>query len=309
MPITDLFGIREILFKDILDILIIWFVIYQLFRFMSGTRTKQMAFGLVALFFAQILAEWFELHALSKTIGSLFSIIPVAIIVLFQREIRRVLASIGSNPFSSRTIRTSALDNIFNAALGLAKNETGALIVLEGEQGLRDYIESGTRIDAIPSTELLIDIFQPKSNLHDGAVIIAESRLASAACLMPLSRNSSLPRKYGTRHRAAIGISEETDAIALVVSEETGVISFTQNGEIYPVPEQNISKLYETYNSLMMPESREKIEILRSIKTQFAAIKGEDTDRINRDAILGGGQDSKSTKRSKRKREKEEAVS
>lgn len=161
--------------QDILDILIIWFVIYQLFRFLHGTRTKQMAFGLFALFAAQIMADKFQLMVVSQTIGSLFSIIPVAIIVLFQREIRRVLASIGSNPFVSRNTRSSVLDSIFNAALKMSRHSTGALIVLEGEQGLAELIEGGTRIDALPSTELLVDIFQPKSILHDGAVIISDS--------------------------------------------------------------------------------------------------------------------------------------
>ncbi len=250
--------------QDILDILIIWFVIYQLFRFLSGTRTKQMAFGLFALFAAQILAEKFRLLVVSQTIGSLFSIIPVAIIVLFQREIRRVLASIGSNPFVTRNTRSEVLDSIFNAALKMSRHNTGALIVLEGEQGLAELIEGGTMLDALPSTELLVDIFQPKSILHDGAVIISNSRVASAACLMPLSRNSALPRNYGTRHRAAIGISEESDCIALVVSEETGRISFAHDGELFPVTEQHITKLYETYNSLMMADGRERMEALKT---------------------------------------------
>lgn len=270
LDFIDFFRIREVQPKDIIDVFIVWFIIYQLLKFLSGTRTKQMAFGLMSLFVAQILAEQFQLNVISKTIGSLFNIIPIAIIVLFQREIRRVLASIGSNPFSNKSTRSSVLDSVFEASLALSQKEIGALIVFEGEQGLRDYIEAGHRLDAMPSKELLIDIFQPKSILHDGAVIISDSRIASAACLLPLSRNPHLPKHYGTRHRAAVGISEETDCVALVVSEETGRISFGYEGVIYPVREHHITKLYETYNSLLLPEGREKIEILRSFRDQLS---------------------------------------
>ena len=250
----EYFQIRPVEFKDVIEIIIVWFVIYQLFCFMSGTRTKQMAFGLLSLFFVQILADKFRLVVLSKAIGSLFGIIPVAIIVLFQREIRRMLASIGSNPFASRSTRSGVLDSIFQAALKLAGEKTGALIVLEGDQGLRELIEGGTRLDAVPSTELLVDIFQTSSLLHDGAVIVSQSRIASAACLMPLSRNPNLPRRYGTRHRAAIGITEDSDCIALVVSEETGTISFGHDGILYPVKDHTMSMMYETYNSLQVQE-------------------------------------------------------
>ena len=265
MSFLEFFNIRAINIQDVFDILIIWFVIYNLFRFMRGSRTMQMAFGLLALFASQILAEQFKLVVVSNIIGSLFNIIPVAIIVLFQDEIRRMLASIGSNRFFNKEAeaQTTELNNVFQAALRLSKSEIGMLVVFEREQGLREYIESGSRIDALPNTELLLDIFQPKSCLHDGAVIISNARIASAACLMPLSRNRDLPKHLGTRHRAAIGITEETDCIALVVSEETGRISFTENGAIYTLTDPNLSQLYETYSNLMLPEDHEKIESLK----------------------------------------------
>ncbi len=262
--------VPELKFTDALDILIVWFIFYSLLRFIKGSRSRQMVFGLLALFVIQILAESFNLLALSALIGSLFNIIPIAIIVLFQDEIRRVLASLGTNPFNSAVgARSSVLDSIFRAAIKLSEKEVGSLIVFEGQHGLKNYIDSGTRLDAMPSGELLVDIFQNKSNLHDGAVIISESRVASAACLLPLSSNPHLPKSFGTRHRAAIGITEETDCVSLVVSEETGNISFTKDGEIYPVPEKNISKLYETYNALTSEDAGNAKDLLKPFSKGF----------------------------------------
>ena len=262
----DYFSIRPITIWDIIDILIMWLIVYSLFKFMRGRRTMQIAVGLFALFTAQLLAQRFHLVVVNMTIGSMFNIIPVAIIVLFQDEIRRVLASIGTTSFFNRSAtQNTVLDNAFNAAVTLSKSRIGALIVFEGEQGLRNYIEGGSRLDALPNTELLVDIFQPKSNLHDGAVIISGSRIASAACIMPLTRRRSVPTHLGTRHRAAIGISEEADCVALVVSEETSTISFAHGGEIYPASENTLIQLYETYNNLTQPQATEKKQILKSI--------------------------------------------
>lgn len=273
MSPSEFLNIRQINVWDILDILLVWFVVYNLLRLLRGSRTKQMAFGLLALFLIQLFAERYQLVVLSRVIGSLFNIIPIAIIVIFQDEIRRVLASIGSNPFFDRrsVTRSSVLDNIFQAALKLSETETGALIIFEGNQRLGEYIESGTRMDAVPSTELLLDIFRPKSSLHDGAVIVSNSRLASAACLMPLSRNPNLPRHFGTRHRAAAGITEESDCLALAISEETGNITFFQKGQAYPVSEKTMSQLYEGYNELTLSESIDKIESLKQLSKETLA--------------------------------------
>ena len=262
----EILNIREIKVWDILDIAIIWFIIYNLLKLLRGSRSTQILAGLLALFLIQLIAEFFNLMVLARTIGSMFNIIPIAILVLFQDEIRKVLASIGTNPFSSYSPRTrsSVLDNIFQAVLKFSERDIGALILFTREHGLGDYIESGTRLDAIPSTELLQDIFQPKSSLHDGAVIVSKDRIASAACLLPLSSNPDLPRRFGTRHRAAVGITEESDCIALVVSEETGNISFFSEGNYYEVREKTISQLYETYNSLTMPVNKEKLEAIKS---------------------------------------------
>lgn len=270
MGFLNYFQIRQINFWDLLDICIIWFVLYYLFRFMRGRSTVQIALGLFALFLTRFLAEKFHLIVVSEAIGWLFNIIPVAVIVLFQDEIRTVLASLGSNPFSLKTAGEDSayLDNIFQAALQMSRDNTGALIVFEREQGLLSYIETGTRLDAIANTELLLDLFQSRSNLHDGAVIVSKRRLAAAACIMPLARGAEIPKHFGTRHRAAIGISEETDCVSLVVSEETGRISFCEAGQIYTLAENSLIKLYETYNSLLMTDDTDRAESLRSATSQ-----------------------------------------
>lgn len=276
MGFLSYFNIRPIHFGDILDICIIWFVIYNLFRFMRGRPTVQIALGIFALFLARGLAELFNLVVVSTIIGWLFNIIPVAVIVLFQDELRTVLASLGTNPFFNRAEQTSksSLDNIFQAVLTLSKSNIGALIIFERDQGLRNYLETGSHLDALVNTELLIDIFQPKNNLHDGAVIISKSRIAAAACIMPLARGQDIPKHFGTRHRAAIGITEETDCISLVVSEETGNISFAHAGKIETLSERTLAELEAVYNSLLTPETQEKIETFKSLsRRQFRKLR------------------------------------
>jgi len=252
---------------DILDILIIWFIIYSLFRFLRGRRTMQMAVGLFALFTARFLAEWLNLVVVHQIISSLLNLIPVAIIVLFQDELRRILTSLGTTSFLIREEETdkTILEKVFQAAINLARNRVGALFVLENEQGLVSYSETGTRLDALVSTELLVDIFNPKSNLHDGAVTISHDRIAAAACILPLTRSSTVPKRYGTRHRAAIGVTEEADCTVVVVSEETGKISFTKGGQIFTMEEDSLPILMETYTRLQQTEGEERTESIRTL--------------------------------------------
>lgn len=249
----EFLNLRTIRIWDVFDILIVWFLIYSIFRFIQGSRAMQMALGLLALFLAQIVSVRLNLVVLSKIIGSLFAIIPIAIIVLFQDEIRRVLASLGRSPFARTKSANSSeiMVTIAQAAIDLAKKRTGALIVFEREESLKTIMDSGTYLDAATSYELLVDIFQNKGLLHDGALIVSKSRIASAACVLPLSRNSNLPKFYGTRHRAAIGISEETDCVALIVSEERGKVSFAIEGEIYTLAENSTKHFLEIYHSLV----------------------------------------------------------
>lgn len=255
----EFLNLRTIRIWDVMDILIVWFLIYSIFRFIQGSRAMQMALGLLALFLAQIVSLRLNLVVLSKIIGSLFAIIPVAIIVLFQEEIRRVLASLGRSPFARAKTAGSneVLTIVAQAAIDMAKKRIGALIVFEREESLKTVMDSGTYLDAAPSHELLMDIFQNKGLLHDGALVMSNSRIASAACVLPLSRNHNLPKFYGTRHRAAIGISEETDSIALIVSEERGKISLAIEGEIYTLSENSLKHFMEIYHSLVEDDTQD----------------------------------------------------
>ena len=234
--LAALFNRPPITWWDVLDILIVSFVIYEALKLIRGTRAMQMATGslvVLALFYASTL---FPLQTVSWLIRNLLAYVVFAAIVLFQSDIRRALSHLGRARFFQyfgRAERAAEMiEEIVTATSLLAKDRTGAIIVLEREIGLRNYVESGIPIDAEVSYDLLTTIFQPSSPLHDGAVIIQEDRIAAAACFLPLTVNPKLDRDLGTRHRAAIGLTEECDAVAVVVSEERGEISVSLNGRI-----------------------------------------------------------------------------
>lgn len=255
----DLLHIRAINIWDVIDILIMWLILYNILKIIHGTRAMQMALGIMALILIQLIADFFQLKVLSSTIFSLFTIIPVAVIVLFQKEIRRGLVSLGRNPFFNLGLltRESDLDQIFYSVRYFAERNIGAIIVFEQAQALRTFVEVGISIDALVSSELLLNIFDPKSNLHDGAVIIVENRIASASSVLPLSTKSNLPQHYGTRHRAGFGISEETDCVVVVVSEETGKIIFIQDGVRYMPDNFSIPTLKNLFESLVREQPDE----------------------------------------------------
>jgi len=221
---------------DLLDIAIVSLVIYEFLKLIRGTRAVQMAAGsllIVALFYVSRLAP---LQTVNWLIRNILVYVAFAAIVIFQGDIRRALAHFGQAPFFRYFNRQEAADETIEevvvAATMLASQKVGAILAIEREIGLRNYIESGIPLDATLTYDLLVTIFQPKSPLHDGAVILQESRVAAAACFLPLTVNPRLSRDLGTRHRAAIGLTEESDAAAVVVSEETGQISLALNGEI-----------------------------------------------------------------------------
>jgi diadenylate cyclase len=219
----------------VLDVLIVAFLIYQLLMFIRGTRAVQMALGLglVVVFF--YFSRWIRLETVSWLLTNMLSYFVFAIIVIFQSEIRRALAHFGNAPFLggfSNINRNEFYDEIMQAVTTLASNQTGALIIIERDMGLKTYIESGIAIDAALSYDLLVTVFNPSVPLHDGAVIVQNDRIAAAACFLPLTVKPRLSKELGTRHRAAIGVTEETDAVAIIVSEETGAISFAHHGEI-----------------------------------------------------------------------------
>ena len=257
--IWEYINFSEIGFVDLIDILILWFVIYNLLKILQSSRGMQMTIGLLALFIIRIVAGYFNMVVLTKAVGSLFNIIPIAILVLYQNEIRKFLASIGRNPFFdlSDNQAPDKLDEILPAIQEFSRNRVGALIIFERQQSLSEYAEQGTQLDALPSYQLIADIFQPKSKLHDGAVIFSGDRIAAAACVLPLSDNQGLPSHFGTRHRAAIGISEETDCVVMVVSEESGRVSFAMHGHYYKPRDHRTESLREMLFSLLQPGGME----------------------------------------------------
>ena len=217
---------------NVIDILLVAIVIYQFLMLVRGTRAAPMLVGVAAVALAFYIARIGELTTLSWLVSTLIPYVVFALIVVFQAEIRHALANLGSRLTLSRASNSEsdAYDDIVLAANLFSQNQTGALIVIEREIGLRTYIESGVPMDARLSYDLLATIFRPSAPLHDGAVIVQKDRIAAAACFLPLSMNPVLSTQMGTRHRAGIGITEETDAIAVIVSEESGTISLAVAG-------------------------------------------------------------------------------
>lgn len=237
--VLTLLHLRELSFLAALDILLIAVIIYQLLVMIRGTRSLNVLLALVALiFFYALTGGVLQLRALHAVLGTLLIYVPFAIIVLFQNQIRRALANLGKNPLAMllpKKVEKNSLEEISLAAASLASKGIGALIVIERGIGLRTFSDTGIRLDAVVSYDLLMNLFHHGSPLHDGAVTVVDGRIRAASCYLPLTTNPSLSRKYGTRHRAAIGITEETDALAIAVSEERGEISLADSGKITPV--------------------------------------------------------------------------
>ena len=236
MWLTELLRRPTIAWWDVLDIAIVAFLIYELLLLIRGTRAAQMVLTggfMIGLFF---LSQWLELEMVNWVIRNLAAYVGFAIIVLFQSDIRRAMAHFGRAPFFRYFGRAQSTDetieDLVATAASLASRRTGAIIVIERQIGLRNYIEGGIPLDALVTYDLMASIFQPGSLLHDGAAIIQVDRVAAAACFLPLSVNPRLSRELGTRHRAALGLTEENDAVAIVVSEETGSISLVLGGDL-----------------------------------------------------------------------------
>jgi diadenylate cyclase len=227
LPGLDLIGV--------IDILVVAFLVYQALMVVRGTRAGHILLGILIMVSLYVLALWAGLEALRALLAFIVPYLGLAIIVLFQSEIRRTLARLGRKRwlgFGATFWKLESVNEILLAIEELQAHKTGALIVLERDIGLRTFIESGVRLEARVSRDLLVSIFQVGLPLHDGAVIVQKDRLAAAACFLPLTTNPALSRKLGTRHRAAIGITEETDCLAIVVSEETGRFSVAAFGEL-----------------------------------------------------------------------------
>jgi len=234
--LTEMFRRPPLSWWDIVDILIVAVLIYEFLKLIRGTRAVQMALGSVLVLLLFYISRLAPLQTVNWLIRNVLVYVGFAAIVIFQHDIRRALANLGRAPFFRYFSRAETADEMVEevavAASMLASKQIGAIIAIEREIGLRNYIESGIPLDAAVTYDLLVTIFQPGSPLHDGAALIQEGRIAAAACFLPLTVNPKLDRDLGTRHRAAIGLTEETDALAVIVSEERGEISLSVDGTL-----------------------------------------------------------------------------
>ncbi|MDZ4698450.1 MAG: diadenylate cyclase CdaA [Rhodothermales bacterium] len=222
---------------DLIEIGIVAFILYKLYVLMRGTIAVQIFLGIVALSLVQIVVAWADMTMLQTLFRSINEVFAVAVIILFQPEIRRVLFLLGkNNPLAQRFFvpqsQESVISDVISAIAEMSKQRIGALIVFERQTGLRNYIETGTPLQAAISRDLLIAIFFEKNPLHDGALIIRNQRIEAARCILPVSNSNRLSPNLGLRHRAAVGLTEQTDAFVVVVSEETGHISISKSGEL-----------------------------------------------------------------------------
>ena len=234
---TDLTPVNALV--NMLDVLLVWFVIYKIFTLIKGTKAVQLLKGIFVIILVRVLTQTFGLDTLGWMMQKIIDWGFLAIIIIFQPELRRALEQIGRGKLFARTSLQEAeeqdrlIEALSKSVSYMAKRRIGALISIERETGLSDYIETGIQMNSEITSELLINIFIPNTPLHDGAVIMQKNKIAAAACYLPLSESPFISKELGTRHRAALGISEVTDAITIIVSEETGAVSLTSNGDLH----------------------------------------------------------------------------
>jgi diadenylate cyclase len=250
-------------FKDIIDVAVVSFVLYKLIIMIRGTRAVQLLQGIIIIIIATALSSQLELRAFNWLLDMTLTTFFFAIPVVFQPELRRALEQLGRGSFFRRsnqdiTMMDRTINEIVKASTSLAKNKIGGLVVIEGESGLNDFTEAGTSLGSDISSELLINIFIPNTPLHDGAVIIRKDKILAAACYLPLSENPFISKALGTRHRAGIGISENSDALAVIISEETGQISVAKSGQ-----------LYKDLDEKSLRDKLTKHMVVKTIKTSF----------------------------------------
>ncbi|HEY9581546.1 MAG TPA: diadenylate cyclase CdaA [Savagea sp.] len=224
--------------RNIIDILLVWFVFYKLITIIKGTKAVQLLKGIFVILIVRFLTEVFGLSTLGWMMEQVLTFGFLAVIIIFQPELRRALEQLGRGKIFTRSSlqedeeQKRLIEAMKKSVSYMAKRRIGALISIEKETGLSEYIETGTPLDATITSELIINIFIPNTPLHDGAVIVQKNKIAAASCYLPLSESPFISKDLGTRHRAALGISEETDAVTIIVSEETGAISLTVAGDI-----------------------------------------------------------------------------
>lgn len=242
--------------KPILEIIILWFVLYRIMLFVKGTRAAQVLKGIVVLIILFFLTQRLGLETLNWILTKLFAISIIAFLIIFHPELRRGLARLGQNHFLGSFLKEEQIiEQIVTAASNLSQKKIGALMAIEREVGLKPYIESGVSLQSKLTHELLSAIFIPNGPLHDGGVIIEEGRVAAAGCLFPLSQNPRISKTLGTRHRAALGLTEETDAVVVVVSEESGAVSVAIGGKL--TRDLNREGLTKILTEISRPQKKE----------------------------------------------------
>jgi diadenylate cyclase len=261
----------QLRWTDLVDFIIVWAIIYGLLKLVRGTRAVQIAVGLLGVGLLYQVSVYLGLETLQFVMRNTLLYFGFAILVIFAPEIRSALMRVGSNLrrqwlFSRARAGQETVDEIVLAAMTLSSRRIGALLVLERNAGLQNYIDTGVALDANLSYDLLVTLFDPHTPLHDGAVIVRNGRVIAASCFLPLTLNPKLSKELGTRHRAAIGVTEDTDAVAVVVSEESGVISFVRSGEI--IRHLDNSRLKELLRGALEPPRRLTDVVLPSRKRQ-----------------------------------------
>lgn len=275
MPFEIPFGDMPYLsyLANIVDILLVWFVIYKLIMVIRGTKAVQLLKGITVIVVVRIISSFLGLSTLQWLMDQALTWGFLAIIIIFQPELRRALEQLGRGKLFSRSgvddeeEHAKMMEAVVKSVQYMAKRRIGALISIERETGMGDYIETGIPLHAKVSSELLINIFIPNTPLHDGAVILQKSQVSAAACYLPLSESPFISKELGTRHRAALGISEVTDSITIVVSEETGNISVTKNGELHRDLEP------DSFSELLMKELDTSIKTTSSTRWQWRGKK------------------------------------
>ncbi len=251
--------LKQFRWQDLLDIVLISIIFYRLLLIIKGTRAAQMLIGIGVLLIASLLSSYLELYTIDWLIQSFWAQAVLALIILFQPEIRKALAQMGGTQLLQTLTSAEelkSLEEIVRASVALANRKIGALIAIERETILKDFVEIGTPLDAKVSRELLTSIFHPTSPLHDGAVLIKGNRVIAAGCFLPITLSPEVSKSLGTRHRAGLGLAEETDAIVIIVSEETGVISLAMKGKLET--KLDMGRLRNILTDLFTAEKREK---------------------------------------------------
>ena len=274
--------VKQLRLTDLVDFLIVWAIIYGMLKLVRGTRAVQMAVGLLGVGLLYQISVYFGLETLQFVMRNTLVYFGFAILVIFAPEIRSALMRVGSNlrrplRFGRTKLGEEVYDDIVLAAMTLASRRIGGLIVIERTVGLQNYIDTGVTMGAALSYDLLVTVFDPHTPLHDGAVIIRNYKIAAASCFLPLTLNPRLSKELGTRHRAAIGVTEDTDSVAVVVSEETGVISFVVNGEITRY--LNSSRLRDLIKEALQPPRLSEVVRSARRRTRRAVAHSENTAR------------------------------